>query len=406
VTDVPVLTPPASKSDAHRALVLASIAGDQLSKVALGNTALANDIVVIREGLTKLGQNGAIIDCHDAGAPFRFLVAQAALVPSGSFSFVGTSRLRERPHQALFSALLDALAGNGLRIESEGAWPLQVHAPTQVPASVDFRIDASASSQFASSLLLAAARLVKTSFQPSSVTLVGPQVSAGYLDLTLTWLRAAGFGVSVRGNRIEIVDYHRGELPPVPGDWSSLTYLLGLAWKTGALVDGVNESAEHPDKNFLKLLRANGLTCDLRSGHRSVAGTLVSGLDADAVIFPDSMPTVAALACVAPAPSVIRNTEILTVKESDRLAAIERLVRALGGKTERRRSDLVLTPPSSPQSFRFDALDDHRLAMAAAVAACLCEVKLELVGHDSVKKSFPGFWGEYEKVASGRVTFV
>ncbi len=401
----PCLEPPPSKSDAQRALILNDILGGDASLLLPNRPDLANDIVIVRDALQRLSAGKARIDCQDGGAPFRFLLTQASLRVSDTVTFVGTPRLGARPQQPLFDALTRTLGAAGFRLTPGSPWPLEVSTSATLPRQADFLIESSASSQFASSLLLGAARLVRNSGLPSSVILTGGQVSRGYLDMTLSWLERAGFDVTVGGSRIVVESVRPKPLPPIPGDWSSLTYLLALAWKSGALVKGVDELAEHPDKQFLALLRQIGLSCEYSESGLTVNGSQTSAIDVDASAFPDAMPTVAALACISPFETVIRHTEILTVKESDRLHGIERMVTSVGGRSVLRDGTLRLFAPARAQAMVFDAHDDHRMAMAAAVTASLCDVPLNLTGHDSVKKSFPAFWEEYRKVSPDQVRF-
>ncbi len=399
MSDPASLVPPVSKSDAQRALVLAHVLQADAGHLFAGFGALPNDIDIVKRGLRQLSQPAATIDCEDGGAPFRFLLTQAALTPGTVSTFLGTPRLSERPQKPLVATLNQALQAHGLRLGDTVKWPLEVRGVNALPLSAHFLIDASQSSQFASSVLLGAAKLVVHSGRSSSVTLSGTTASQGYLDMTLASMREVGFRVEVQGNRLEVLSVDPQPLPEVPGDWSSLTYLLLLAWKTGARVSGLSLKSQHPDAQFYALLNSIGVSTLMDGSLVSLSGNLQSEIDVDAEAFPDAMPSVAALACVAPHLTRIRNTGILTVKESDRLDGIERLISAVGGTSLRHGSTLEITAPSGAQAMVYDARSDHRLAMAAAVTAALCEVPLRLRGRDCVKKSFPQFWQEYQKVA-------
>ena len=117
----PVLIPPVSKSDAHRALVISSILG---LKEPLPDEALPADVSVLREGLAVLARGGSEIECHDAGAPFRFLLAQAAVTPQARVKLFGTPRLAERPHAALFEGKLVKIDGLGQQVIEIGVGEL------------------------------------------------------------------------------------------------------------------------------------------------------------------------------------------------------------------------------------------------------------------------------------------
>jgi 3-phosphoshikimate 1-carboxyvinyltransferase len=388
-----LLTPPLSKSDAHRALVLAHLLGRPLAAAEDE----PSDVRVIRTGLAALVDGArAEIDCADGGAPFRFLVAQAAVTPGAEVRFRGTARLGERPHGALFDSLRAALGPAGLRIEVGAPWPIVVGAPS-VLQPARFRIAGRESSQHVSSLLLAAAALARRLGAPSTVELDGETASPGYLSLTVDWIRRAGFALDERPDRIEVGAFHdRGALPPVPGDWSSLGYLLLVGWRSGSRIARADLSAAHPDRALVAMLASIGLrVVDLGGGEVRVEGQPTGGLTASAVDCPDLIPTLAALACVLPAPSTFIDVGILRAKESDRLAGIEELAAAAGARTELAGDRLTLRPSTTrPAELRLACRGDHRRAMSAATLAVLLGVPLELDEPDCVAKSFPRFFDQ------------
>jgi 3-phosphoshikimate 1-carboxyvinyltransferase len=169
----------------------------------------------------------------------------------------------------------------------------------------------------------------------------------------------------------------------VPGDWSSLGYLLLLAWASGGAVAGADLAAAHPDRAMVRLLRELG-----------VSGVPAAGVRATAAECPDLLPTLAALACVCPGSSVLEEVHLLRGKESDRLEGIRALVDAAGGRTELSGDTLTVSPPPQIRPFSFSSRGDHRMAMSAAVLAVLGRVPLTLAEPDCVSKSFPGFFQE------------
>lgn len=177
----------------------------------------------------------------------------------------------------------------------------------------------------------------------------------------------------------------------IPGDWSSLGYLLALSWVSGQPVERIVFGTGHPDEAIASHLRAVGLTISDR-----VEGIATRGFEVDAEQCPDAIPTLAVLATKLPAPSTFRKVGILRHKESDRVEAIRSLLAAAGLAASLAGDTLTVTPGAA-RAFRFDAHDDHRLAMSAAVLARLHGVQLTLRGKNSVAKSFPGFWLEAAK---------
>lgn len=179
--------------------------------------------------------------------------------------------------------------------------------------------------------------------------------------------------------------------PKIPGDWSSLGYLLAFSWVTGISVDRLAFDTGHPDEAIAAHLRGVGLRLSDR-----LEGVATRGFDVDAEQCPDAIPTLAVLATRLPAASTFRRVGILRHKESDRLEGTRALLEAAGLDTTLEGEALTVRPGPA-RSFRFDARDDHRLAMSAAVLARLHGAHLTLRGMSSVAKSFPGFWAEAQK---------
>jgi 3-phosphoshikimate 1-carboxyvinyltransferase len=395
------MQPPLSKSDAHRALVLAEVCEGAHEHLLPPPSLRARDVDVLSRGLVTLRGAGGDLDCLDAGAPFRFLVTQAALRSPHAWRFFGTPRLAERPQQPLFTSLHAAL---GTRFEHGATpWPLTVRSERGRP-SADFSVEAGESSQFASSLLLGCARLVKTGVLPRvSVVLDAEPVSAGYLALTFGWLRRFGFDLHVTDLRFTVLSWAKAAAPStLPGDWSSLTYLLPLSWVSGVPVSSVDLSAPHPDRQFAAHLASVGLEVRVEAGRASVDGALTGGLSVDASTCPDAVPALVAVALRCPRPSTFLHCAVLRLKESDRLEGVAQLAEAFGGRATVSGDRLVIEPPARARAASFDARDDHRLVMAAATAARLLEVDVSVRDTSAVEKSFPGFWGEAAKAGVAR----
>ena len=237
------MKPPLSKSDAQRALVLADILEVPFSEVLPAGEALPRDVELLRDGLVALRQPTAKIDCHDGGAPLRFLLTQAAVQPGRHVEFTGTSRLGERPHAPLLTALRTI---PGLRLTEGNPWPLIVESPVAFRGPVAFEVTGLESSQFASSLLLGAARLAAAGVE-ASVRVTGSMTSEGYFALTRRWLERTGFVIDERASALFPTPAPSGEKMVIPGDWSSLGYLLALSWVSGIAVERIAFDTGHPE---------------------------------------------------------------------------------------------------------------------------------------------------------------
>jgi 3-phosphoshikimate 1-carboxyvinyltransferase len=387
------LQPPVSKSDAIRALTLAKICG--LARPDVGDDP-PQDVEALQKGLDALAEGGSI-DCGDGAGPFRVLLGQAA-VRKVKVVFTGSARLAQRPHEPLVGSLLAALEGVGLRIEGT-PWPLRVEGTDGTDAR-RFRVGATASSQFPSSLLLASARRVLHDGRPWTVQVDGPMASAGYLQMTIRWLHAAGFPVRSDGDEY-VVSRERvpDALPRIPKDWSAGAYLMLAAWRGGGAVAGLDLTTDHPDRAIVRHLQSIGLGVTGQQGDLSVGGSPSSTLHASAQEVPDLIPTLVALACVLPGPSVFTDIGILSGKESDRVSGIIELAH-LGGADVVQVGDILrVLPNAAPATdLHFQSRGDHRMAMAAATLAILLGRRLRLEGWECVRKSFPGFFSELARM--------
>ncbi len=386
-----VLTPPVSKSDALRALTLAGIL--EMPPPDVGEEP-PDDVRRLERGLRALRERHPVVDCGDGAGPFRVLLGQAA-VRSGTATFEGSQRLAERPHAALVEALERTLGEGGLRIQTGRPWPWIVRGagPVRRPA---FRVRAAESGQFATSLLLAAAALAHGERRAWSVESAGPVASRGYVDLTLRWLRRAGFVADVRGDSVCVQAGARvAAFPTLPRDWSSGAYLLLAAWRGGGQVVGLDPEEPQPDRAVLRILGEIGLAVSREAGGLGVTGTPSEGVRASAAECPDLLPTLAALACVLPRPSVFTEVGILRGKESDRLEGIVDLVRAGGASASLEGDTLRVTPGRRPEGrLAVACRGDHRLAMSASVLAACHGTEVAIDGPECVGKSFPGFFKE------------
>jgi 3-phosphoshikimate 1-carboxyvinyltransferase len=402
-----LLTPPPSKSDAIRALALTHVLGLPMPRIG---DEVPRDVRLTVDGLRELRSEGPReIACHDGGAPFRVLLGQAAL-RSGETQFFGTARLAERPHEPLIQALVEALGPAGLTVRRESPWPLTIVGielerfnPPQTTERT-FRVPGSESSQFATSLLLAAASLARAKNKPWTVRWSGAKVSEGYLGLTMHWLTVAGFACTREGDELT-VSAAGSPLPSAdvlgiwPSDWSSAAYLLLVAWRSGGRVAGLDPESPQPDCAILPLLRQIGLVVGFSSdGSAGVGGVARTGLSISAARCPDLVPTLAALASVLPAASEFHDVHLLRSKESDRLAGLLALLDAAGVSASVSGNSLRVEPTTGdPRPFRARTFGDHRLAMSAACLAILLRTSVELDDATCVEKSFPGFFRELRR---------
>ncbi|HEX9009154.1 MAG TPA: hypothetical protein VF804_02215, partial [Holophagaceae bacterium] len=298
----------------------------------------------------------------------------------------GEPRLFERP----LDPLLRPLVMLGARWESREGGAL-LHPVPRPPQRLDLQVDARLSSQFLTGLALAATAL------PGGGRLRWDSVaSPSYLALTTHWLRRFGCEARLEPGCWEIPG---GALGPrdltLPGDWSGAAAFLAAAAATGRSIEASPLDPGDPqgDRALANLLETAG--CRVRwTGPESleVAGPLQRGFTADLTDCPDLGPVLAALAALAPGPSVLTGLHTLPLKECDRLDASAELVRWLGGTAEIEGDHTLRIQPGPLPETRppFDPRADHRMAFAAAVGGL--RRGGELKDPQCVAKTFPGFW--------------
>ncbi len=392
---------PGSKSVTNRALLLAALAP---GRSRLGGGLEAEDTRWMRQALRGLGfplTEGEGAWALTGGSPprpegplwlgasgttLRFLLPWLALQATGPVRLEGEPRLFERP----LGPLLHPLTALGARWEPHGPGAL-LHPVPRPLQRLDLEVDARLSSQFLTGLALAAAAL------PGGGLLRWEAVaSPSYLALTTHWLRRFGCEARLGPGRWEIPG---GSLQPVdltlPGDWSGAAAFLSAAAATGRSleVSPLDPGDPQGDRALAALLAEAGCRVAWTGTQTlEVAGPLRRGFRADLTDCPDLGPVLAALAALAPGPSVLTGLHTLPLKECDRLEASADLVRWLGGAAEIEGDHTLRIQPGPRPGPRppFDPRADHRMAFAAAVGGLRFGGDLSDPG--CVAKTFPGFW--------------
>ncbi len=399
---------PGSKSLTHRALIAAALARGEsrlLGALDCEDTRLTAAALIKMGAAVKwegdsvrvLGVGGRIRTCsglmhHDlgnSGTSFRLLLSVAAL-GRGRFFFTGSPRMAKRP----VGELAAALGAMGTRISFSGTPgfpPLTLFG--RGLAGGELCMSAGTSSQHLSSLLLAAPYAARD----TRIHVTGEPVSRPYTDLTLRVME--GFGVTVEREGLHTFHIPAG-IPYGPrqyrvdGDASSASYFWAAAAVTGGRVVTRNISPLHTsqgDMSFLDILERMGCRIQRHSDRVEVAGGGLRRITVDMGDMPDMVPTLAAVALFARGPTVMRNVAHLRYKESDRLEAVAREWRRIGGRVEVQADGLVVHGGGPFQGSDVDPHNDHRIAMGLAVAG-LRIPGIRLQNPDCVAKSFPGFW--------------
>ncbi len=403
---------PGSKSVTNRALILAAQA--QTSSI-LRRPLISRDSELMVAGLRALGvsieerveigaainevqwqitpaklRGPASIDVGNAGTVMRFLPPLAALA-DGAISFDGDPRSHERP----LGPVIKALEELGIGIEHNGRYslPFILHG-TGGLAGGELNIDASASSQFLSALLL-----VAPSFTNGLTIrhIGGALPSAPHIDMTVAMLRE--FGARVEVDKAAMVwRVGAGELRGVDcviePDLSNAAPFLSMAMVCGGsitIADWPSQTTQ-PGDQLRSIFTAMGASVTQNeSGLTLTADGNIHGIDIDLHDVGELTPSIAALAALADSPSHLRGIGHLRLHETDRLAALTREINALGGAVIEEESALHITPKPLHGGV-FHTYEDHRLATAGAVIGLVTpDVFVENIA--TTRKTIPDFSG-------------
>ncbi len=397
------LEAPASKSVTNRMLVCAALAeGTSLLRRPLES----DDSEAMRSALRQLGAGVgdvpdgwrvwgtggrparpvAPLDARASGTTMRFLVAVATLA-AGPVTVGGRRGLLARP----VGPLVAALRRLGARLDDHDGFPPVTTAGGGLQGG-EVALDATASSQFASAVLLAAP------YAAAAVTLhAGGLGAPGYVELTAEVMRR--FGASVQRLdrstwRVRAGAAYQAVEAEVDYDASAAAHLFALAAATGGTVTVTNARGRctQPDARLPELLAAMGAVVTREGLAVTVRGPdTLAPLDADLGPMPDQVTTVAALAALAPGRSRLRNVAVARGHETDRLGALATELAKLGVEVEELPDGLAVHGGHARGPALLRTHDDHRLAMAfAALAARVPGVAIEDPG--CVAKTYPAFW--------------
>ncbi len=379
---------PASKSMAHRALICAALAYKP-TDIACSTSSV--DIEATAQCLRELGAKiqktesgffvkpitdsveNAQLNCCESGSTLRFMLPVAAALGK-VVSLYGTGRLPQRP----IAELCNALRSHGC-VTSSDSLPLTVSGKL---TSGDYIIDGSVSSQFVSGLLLA----LPQTHAESTVTIIGDIQSKPYIEMTLDALSDFGIKTQFKENQIKIFagkGYISPEKYSVEGDWSNGAFFI--------CADAIGSNN----------VKCYNLTEHSRQGDKAVAkiiGNFGNGCKIDVGNIPDLVPILAVTSCFANGTTVFYNAARLKIKESDRLLSTARLINCLGGDAIPGDDTLTVYGTGKLKGGTVDSFNDHRIVMAAAIAASCCENETVINGCEAVNKSFPTFFDEYRKL--------
>lgn len=400
------VTIPGSKSVTNRALILASLA---TTPSTIRKPLISRDSELMSAGLRSLGisitgsddawqitpaplRGPARVDVGNAGTVMRFLPPLAALA-QGDISFDGDPRSYERP----LGPVIKALEELGIEIDHGGRYslPMVIKARGKIKGGA-LTIDASASSQFLSALLLVAPSMEE------GITVThrgGALPSMPHIEMTVAMLRDFGADVTVdpaaQSWSVKAGELHGRDLVIEP-DLSNASPFLSIAMVCGGsiTISDWPRATTQPGDQLRDIFTQMGATVELSdNGLTLTGGSSIHGIDIDLHDVGELTPSIAALAALADSPSHLRGIGHLRLHETDRLAALTREINSLGGNVVEEETALHITPAPLHAGV-FHTYEDHRLATAGAVIG-LVTPGIEIENVATTRKTlpdFPGLW--------------
>jgi len=404
------ITCPANKSYSHRAIFLASLAGNN-SK--LDNVLFSADTIATIEACRNFGAeieetNTTIIakkpikmdvivpeiDAKNSGTTIRIASGIASLF-TREITLTGDSSLQKRPMQPL----LDALESIGAKCNSTNGMP-----PIKITGRIlggDVSIPGNFSSQFISALLICAPLTEKG----INLTIEGNLVSKPYLDATIATMK--DFGVTVR----TLIPYKKYSIAPqvykpstftVPMDFSSLALLLSASVLNGEniIIHGIMGNLPQGDKVFIDIIEQLGVKVSIKEDQITIQSPKkLNGGRFDLSNSPDLLPPLAILALKTTNPIEIINVKHARLKETDRILILARELVKIGIRVQEKEDGLILESPNESRGALLNSENDHRLFMAFCISGMYVGNCI-VTDHESVAVSYPDFINEMNRLGA------
>ncbi len=397
---------PPSKSAAHRALICAALSEGQ-SRITPYCT--SKDIKATVSCLRALGMNiaedekgytlskgqakkGEILNFNESGSTARFLLPIAAAL-GADITGVGEGRLPERPMDTLTTLFRE----HGVEASSDNL-PITLKGKM---TGGDFSLPGNISSQYISGLLLAAP-LINEEVNIIPTTALE---SVGYIDMTISAMRKYGVTVEEtnKGWRVSKDSKYTSENAVIEGDWSQAAFFMSAAAIGGDIkIKGLDFASNQGDMAALDVFSAFGADICIENDVLHIKRGELRGIEVNAANIPDMVPAIAVTAAFASGKTVIHSAGRLRIKESDRIKTTLAVLSAMGIETIEREDGMVIYG-GKPKGAVIDGANDHRIVMAAAVAAAFSDGESVITGCEAINKSYPEFFSDFKKIGGKTV---
>lgn len=396
---------PPSKSDSHRALISAALSQSHCS---VSNILFSKDIEATLHAIQSFGiatectENSVLFEpsaikcpsqpvaCNESGSTLRFMIPWSFLV-SGDVIYTGENHLKKRPlddYERLFKA-------KGIDYTYDGQLPMIVKGK---PISGEMILSGNVSSQYYSGLFF----VLPLMGVDSEIIVDGHLESKGYVDLTLATLER--HGIKITNN-----DYKRFVIPgnqhyqsvdhSVEGDYSNAAFWIVAGQISKEIrLSGLKPDSLQRDKQVIDVVKSMGgnLVWEgdvLVSSPAKTRGTVI-----DASEIPDIIPILCVLAALSEGTTTVVNGSRLRIKESDRIKSTVSELSKLGAHITETQDGMVIEGLKSLEGGDVSSWNDHRIAMAMAVASIRCIMPVTIENPMAVTKSYPHFYQDFSRL--------
>ena len=396
---------PASKSMTQRAIAAALLADgesmihnpsycdDSLAamSIAVGLGArvepLVNELKIIGSATLKESK----LNCGESGLAIRMFSPIVALYPA-EITLVGANSLKKRP----MIMIEEALNQLGVKCKSSaGFLPLTIQGPI---AGGRCEIDGSVSSQLLTGLLMALPLASK-----NSEIKVNNLKSKPYIDMTIQLLNS--FGITIENSNYNLfkISGNQKYTPNtyiVEGDWSGGAFLLVAGAINGQLIiKGLRSDSKQSDMSILNALEMADAHLIIGDDQIEISKSELKAFEFNATQSPDLFPPLVALASYCKGISTIKGVSRLIYKESNRAETLKEEFGKMKINIEIN-DDLMFVTGGQPQSARVESHEDHRIAMAVAVASLGATGRVSIRDSQCVAKSYPGFFDDLRNLGA------
>lgn len=388
---------PASKSESNRLLIIKHLSNE---KIIIENLSDADDIKVLSKALSKIkNQIGSEINIADSGTAMRFLCSLLSIT-KGNWQLYGSDRMQQRP----IKPLVDALKTLGAEIDyscKTGFPPLIIKGKELFNNNTE--IDANISSQFISALLLIAP-LLKNGL---TIKIKGKIISESYILMTLKILES--LGIKIQKNDDEIIVERNNYISTtykIEADWTAASYwyeMASLASEADIFLNGLKKNSFQGDKILIDIYKNFGVKSVFENdGLRLLKTNIIKphNFNFNFISNPDIAQSLAATCIGLNINAELSGLDNLRIKETDRLSALKNEFDKLKAETKIINSKKIIIKKAKKTEIKnilFNTYNDHRMAMCLAPLS-LSYGEINIKNPDVVKKSYPKFWADLEKI--------